>query len=286
MTITPNIGVWLLVSAGVLAAAPLQQETLNAWDTYVRMVEARTRARLEPARSFLWIDEDPERRRLVRNGGVVVSPSRDQALQTVPRGLIHDWIAGMFIPGVSIQDVLAVLRNYDRYQEIFTPTVVASKDFGRKSDSQAFTMRWIRKVLVLTAGVEGSFESRDFQVNPNSWYGLSYSTRLQEIEGYGRASERTYPADQGPGYIWRVYSVTRYEQRDGGVYLEMEGLALTRDIPASMRWLVKPVVEKLSKSALTTSFEQTRAAVRAYRQSLIRSAELLKENREEIPGTR
>jgi hypothetical protein len=34
------------------------------------------------------------------------------------------------------------------------------------------------------------------------------------------------------GLIWRLYSVVRLEERDGGGYMDVEVVALSRDIPA------------------------------------------------------
>jgi hypothetical protein len=59
--------------------------------------------------------------------------------------------------------------------------------------------------------------------------------------------------------------VARYEERDGGVYLELEAMALTRDIPASLAWMVKPLVNHLSINSLMTSLRQTRDAVASSR---------------------
>src|SRR5437879_1811447 len=70
-----------------------------------------------------------------------------------------------------------------------------------------------------------------------------------------------YPPGTGSGFIWRLHSIARYEERDGGVYLELEAIALTREIPASLRWLVNPVVNHLSTNSLTTTLRQTRDSV-------------------------
>ena len=45
------------------------------------------------------------------------------------------------------------------------------------------------------------------------------------------------------------------------MYLELEAIALTRDIPASVAWMVNPVVNHLSFNSLTTTLRQTRDAV-------------------------
>ncbi len=78
--------------------------------------------------------------------------------------------------------------------------------------------------------------------------------------GYGHSGERLLPPDQGNGFIWRLHSIARYEERDGGVYLELEVLALTREILASLRWFVNPVVSHLSIISLRTALRQTREA--------------------------
>jgi hypothetical protein len=69
------------------------------------------------------------------------------------------------------------------------------------------------------------------------------------------------PPGTGNGFIWRIRSVARYEERDGGVYLELEAMALTRDIPASLAWMANPIVNHLSINSLTTTLRQTRDAV-------------------------
>jgi hypothetical protein len=58
-----------------------------------------------------------------------------------------------------------------------------------------------------------------------------------------------------------MHSIASYEERDGGGYLELEALALTRDIPASLRALVRPAVNHLSISSLSATLRQTREAV-------------------------
>jgi hypothetical protein len=45
------------------------------------------------------------------------------------------------------------------------------------------------------------------------------------------------------------------------MYLELEAVALTRDIPASVRWLANRVVNHLSINSLRTTLRQTRDAV-------------------------
>ena len=47
------------------------------------------------------------------------------------------------------------------------------------------------------------------------------------------------------------------------MYVEVEAIALSRDIPVSLRWLVDPIVRRISRSSLVTSLQQTGDAVRS-----------------------
>jgi hypothetical protein len=85
---------------------------------------------------------------------------------------------------------------------------------------------------------------------------------VQEIHNYGHPNETKLPPSEGTGYLWQIYSVARFEERDGGVYMELEAIALSRDIPAAIRWIVDPIVRRISKNALLTSLRQTAEAVR------------------------
>ena len=86
---------------------------------------------------------------------------------------------------------------------------------------------------------------------------------MQEIRHYGRHDEQELPPDQGTGYIWRLYSIARFEERDGGVYIELEAIALSRDIPVALRWMVDPIVRRVSRNTLLISLQQMEEAVRS-----------------------
>lgn len=258
------IGTALLgVSFTLAVGAELQPDTLKAWDDYIRVADARMRSRIETGQPFLWTDESAGRGARVRNGEIVVAPLAGKGSQQVPNGLIHDWIGAAFIPHSTIESLLAVVHDYDRYQELYKPAVIHSKAIAASDTEQEFSMTWERHVLFVNAAIQGFYQAHDFTVDARRGYNIASSTRVQEIEDYGHAAEHLLPPDQGNGFIWRMHSIARYEERDGGVYLELEAIALTRDIPASLRWLVNPVVNKLSVRSLETTLHQTRLAVDA-----------------------
>jgi hypothetical protein len=191
----------------------------------------------------------------------VVAPVIRRGSQSVSSGLVHDWIGAAFIPNATIASLLSVIHDYDRYKDFYKPVVAESQTLACTETDQRFSMVWRRRVLLINAAMETQYQSHDFVVDGRRGYSIVSSTQVREIEDAGQAGERLLPPGQGSGFIWRLHSIARYEERDGGVYLELEAIALTRDIPSSLKWLVSPVVNHLSINSLTASLRQTRDAV-------------------------
>jgi hypothetical protein len=242
-------------------AAELQPGTLMAWNAYLKEADLRAQQRSAGAQPFLWIDEAPDRRDRVRRGEIVVAPVVGHGAEGVPHGLIHDWIGGAFIPGARIDGVLAVVHDYDNYQRMYRPVVTDSRTLSCRGANQEFQMTWQRKVLFVRAAIEGRYRAHDVMLGSQRGYSVAEAVEVREIEDYGQAEQRALPPDTGSGFIWRIRSLARFEEREGGVYLELEAMALTRDIPGSLAWMVNPVVNHLSVNSLTTTLRQTRDAV-------------------------
>ena len=217
--------------------------------------------RLNGARPFLWVDEDPERAQRVRQEEVLVSPAGRTGAHAVPHGLIHDWCGAIFIPDSTVNRALAVLQDYDRYKEFYKPAVMDSKPLDQTGSDYQYAMLWMQKVLFVTAAVDNTYDSSYVRVNDKRWYSITRSTRVQEIENYGQPDERRLEPGEGKGYLWAVYSIVRLEERDGGVYVDVEAEALSRDIPLALRWVVTPVVDRLSRDSVASSLRKTRQAV-------------------------
>ncbi len=91
---------------------------------------------------------------------------------------------------------------------------------------------------------------------------MSNATRVQEIVNYGEPDQRLPSENQGPGYVWRTVSINRLEQRDGGVYIEMEMIGLSRGVPIEFRWLIKPLIDHMPRTVMLETLKDTRNAVR------------------------
>jgi hypothetical protein len=247
----------------VLLARRLQLNTLSEWDEFIRDADLLAQSRLNNELPFLWIDESASRQESIRQGTVLVVPVISHGIRPVQGGLIHDWIGGIFIPGATTARLRAVTHGYDRYKEFYKPLVTDSTALSCMAAQQRFSMTWHTRVSGVAAAMTGEYEVRDVRIDAHRGYTIATTVRIQEIENYGNPGQRLLPPDTGRGLIWRLHSISRYEERDGGVYLETEAFALTREIPFMVRWFVTPIVNRVSINSLTTMLSQTKDAVTA-----------------------
>jgi hypothetical protein len=243
-------------------AASLEPSTSKAWEEYVESASKGMEQRLRAGKTFLWVDEVPDRLARIRAGEVVVSPVGAQNPKRVPSGLIHDWVGAAFIPHVTLKDVLEVVSDYARYKDFYHPTVTDSKVIATNEAKDRFSMLLVNRSLLLKTAFDTDYESCYVHVDDRHGYSVSRTTRIQEIEEYGAASQHTLHEGEGSGVIWRLFGIARYIERDGGVYIELEAIGLSRDIPGSLRWLVEPMIRHVSRGSLSTSLRQTENAVR------------------------
>jgi hypothetical protein len=253
--------VFLLLAPALSNAAELKRETVQAWDAYISAVKMRMEERASGQAPFLWVDEERDLARRVRAGEVLVEPVDGDSPHTVPRGLIHDWIGAVFVPKAALDDVRGVLDDYERYKDIYKPMVVKARLLEQTHDHEEVSLLMMQKAFSVTGAVETDSEVQIAKVGADRVYSLSTSVRVQEIADYGQPSEHALPEDHGPGYVWRTFTVTRLEQRDGGVYAEMEMIGMSRGIPVTLRWLIQPLAERLARNILLAMLQETRDAV-------------------------
>jgi hypothetical protein len=248
----------VLSSAALSKAAEPKRETLRAWDDYIVSVSTGVAERNEGSKAFLWVDESPETLRRVQNGDMVIT---NHDPRKVPQGLIHHWIGVMFIPNTSLDQAMRVLNNYDRYSDMYKPLIRKTSLMEQAGDTAKLNVIAVQKALSVTAAVETDEEIRIARPAPNRVCITANSVRMVEIANYGQASEHAFPEDKRPGYVWRALIVQRLEQRDGGVYVELETISLSRGIPIEVRWLIKPLTDDLPRKMMAGLLDETRAAV-------------------------
>jgi hypothetical protein len=254
--------------AGEPALPRLKSETQAAFDRYVKLVESRNEAELKRNTGLLWIDALPETQRADAYAGLKRGEVKMRKLEILdnqkpiecPGGMIHHWVGLVFIPEAKVEDVLGVLEDYDKHSVYYAPDVERSKIESRSGDRFRVFLRF-RRHKVITVVLNTEHEVQYFHDAPGKAHSRSSAVRIAEVENPGKTDEREKaPGDDG-GFMWRMETWWRLEERDGGVYVQSEVASLTRDIPTGLGWMIRPFVTGIPKESLTFTLEATRRAV-------------------------
>ena len=245
----------------------LRQTTLQAFANYVVKTEAQNAESLRQG-PFLWVDSLPEKERTatmatLRAGGVQLRRrSVDEAGGNieVPSGLIHDWQGIIFISGAKLDDVLKVLQDYDHHAQYYAPDVTKSRIESRNGDQFRVFLRF-RRQMIITVVLDTEHQVIYYRDSPLRAHSRSSAVRIAQVEDPGGPHEKEDAPGEDDGYLWRMETWWRMEERDGGVYLQNQVVTLTRDIPTGLGWLVGPFITKIPKEKLEFTLEATKKAV-------------------------
>jgi len=237
----------------------LKPDTLLAYAEHIGQAERAMEQTLH-GDQFLWSDGNPERAEQVRKGLTIAQLWSDKRPIKVPDGLIHDWIGATRIPGTTMAKTLALVQDYDNHKNIYEPQVNDSKLIRRHGDNFQIFLRLLKKKII-TVILDTYHDAHYFSVDSTRWCCRSYTTQISEVEDAGKPAERVQPPDTGYGFLWRLNSYWRFLQRDGGTYVQLEAISLTRDIPTGLSWLVSPFVTSIPKESLVFTLTRTRDAL-------------------------
>ncbi len=246
------------------ARVQLNPQTRAAIDAYIHKAENDMEKTLHGSGLFLWSELTPERSQQVNRGQVVARFWSGRGPVKVPYGLIHDWIAAALIPESTVEDVLAAIQDYDNHQNVYKPEVINSKLISREGNSFQIYLRLLKKKII-TVVLDTDHQVHYRPVDRTRWICRSYTTRVAEVENAGSRDERVLQPDTGYGFLWRLYSYWRFEERNAGVVVECRAISLTRDVPVGLGWAIEPIIQKLPKESLINTLEATRQALHARR---------------------
>jgi len=253
-------------------AVELSPKTVKAFDQYVALAESRMKLEESHPNGFLYIENLPKPEydsvmATLKRGEVFVQQvrTRDAKGNTVdiPDGMIHHWVGDVLIPGRTVDQVLVVLRDYDNFKNIYKPEIIRSRLISRKDDNDYSVYLRLQKKTIVTVTLDTWYEIHFTRFGDDSGLSRSVATRIQQVEDAGTPHEYLDPVGRDGGYLWRINSYWRYQQRPEGVIIEWESITLSRQIPFLIAWFVKPLVRNIAREAVTDMLTATRKAVLA-----------------------
>jgi len=258
----------MLVASSAQASdeATLQAKTKADFAKYVAAVEARRTRAIANHEPFLDVERQaPAQLALtmaaLRRGEVIVTRGgeRDASGNELPidGGQVNHWRGTVFVPKVKLDALLKVLQEpqSDKHKQ---EDVLSSRVVSRDGDSQKVYLR-LRRTKFVTVVYDTEYDVDYKRLSPDRAISNSISTKVVEIENAGTPRERALPEGNDSGYMWRLNSYWRYKQVDDGVLVEIESLTLSRNLPAIIGPLIRPIVNSTARESMTRTLASVRA---------------------------
>lgn len=261
----PPVLLAMAVAGGAIGAARLQQQTIDGWNRYVAAVEARRAREPRTPGHALVMDASgtgTADRRTALSGALVVhdmtmTDERGRSLE-VPDGLVHHWRGAVFLPGVTLDRLLARLESE---APPASPEVVRASILERRPSELKVFLR-LTRTKVVTAVYDTEHDVRFTRIGPSLASSTSIATRIVEIENPGTAQEWARPAGHDRGFLWRLNAYWRYEAVQGGVMAECESISLSRDVPFGLGLVAGPIVSSTARESMERTLESLRSMSR------------------------
>jgi hypothetical protein len=236
----------LLASAAHCWGEEPRAEATAAFDADVRGLETRLEQQHRSRENFL-AAEDAAR---LRRGELIVEHLTKSPGKELPGALEHDWRGSAFVAGAKAADLERVLQDFAAYPRVFAPQVTQTRVLEKPGAEHFVVQMRVRQKHVITVVMDSTYDVLFGRLDAQDGYSASRSTKIAEIADAGTAHEHALSAQDAHGFLWRLNSYWSYEERDGGLYLQIESISMTRSIPSGLGWVVGPFVESVPRESL------------------------------------
>src|SRR5579862_9795590 len=224
----------LLLGSGCLFAEP-KPAAVSAFNAYIETVESRLDRQHRSPQSFL----APANPALLRRGDLVIEQIKPQRGFELPGALLHHWRGTAFVPGATAADFSRLMTDFNAYPRYYSAQVVQARVISRHGDHFQVLMR-VRQKHVITVVLDIADDVSFGGLDATHGYSLSRSTSVSEIESPESPNERALSPSQDHGFMWCLNTYWSYEERDGGLYMQIESVSFSRSIPPGLGWIVRP----------------------------------------------
>jgi hypothetical protein len=197
----------------------------------------------------------------LRNGELIIEQLTPSTSADFHRTMLHHWRGTAFVPGATAADFERLMKDYNAYPRHYSPQLLQSKILSQQGNHFQVIMR-VRQKHFLTVVMDTTYDITFGRLDALHGYSLSRSTQISEIDSPGTDHERALPSTEEHGYLWRLYTYWSCEQRDGGLYMQIESVSLTRSIPTGLGWVIGPFVKSVPRESLEFTLRSTGNALR------------------------
>ncbi len=244
------------VVPGCFAEGPAP-DAVAGFNSYIQAVELRLGQQHRSADGFFASAASaPQSGIRLHRGELIVEQLTPAGGAALPGAMLHHWRGTAFAAGATAADFERLMKGFNDYPQYFSPQVLQARVLTQKDDRLQAMMR-VRQRHVITVVMDTTYDVTFGRLDERHGYSISRSTRIAEIDSPGTRRERELRSDEEHGFLWRLNTYWSYEERDGGLYLQIESISLTRSIPRGLGWVVQPFVESVPRESLEFTLRST-----------------------------
>jgi hypothetical protein len=247
----------LFSTASILVAEVPTPAAVAGYNDYVGHVEARLAGQHKSAEGFL----APVDEARVKNGDVVLEHLTPAPSKELAGALLQDWRGTAFVPGAKGADFERVMRNFTAFPQIYSPEVLSTSVPLKDGNHYHVAMR-VRQQHIITVVMDMTYDQTFGRLDAQHGYSLSRTIKVAEIDAPGTSKERALSVDEDHGYLWRLNNYWSYEERDGGLYIQVESVSLSKAVPKGLGWAIGPFVNSVPRESLEFTLRATRDALK------------------------
>ena len=251
----------LSIGLAFSAGAQPSPEAATGFGNYIRAIEARLDQQHRAADAFLVPVTLPDAAARLAKGDLLIEKLTPVPGPELPGTLLFDWRGTAFVAGAKAADFELLLRDFSAYPKVFVPEVVKGSTLSQEGDHLTSRLR-VKQHHVVTVVLDTTYDVTFGHLDPQRGYDLSRSTEISEIESAGTPAENALPPEKAHGFLWRLNSYWSWEERDNGLFIQIESVSLTRSIPPGLGWAVRPMVESIPRESLEFTLRSAANALR------------------------
>jgi hypothetical protein len=234
---------------------------VSAFNSYISTVEARLAQQHRSPNGFIV----PVNLRTVRDapaqGELIIEQITPSTTADLPGAMLYHWRGTAFAPGAKAADFERLMKNFNAYPQKFPSSPPVKNPLQQQGDHFQVLMR-VRQKHVITVVMDTAYDVTFARLDALRGYSISRSTQISEIDSPGTRHERALTSSEEHGFLWRLYTYWTYEERDGGLYMQIESVSLTRSIPTGLGWAIGPFVSSVPRESLEFTLRSTCNALR------------------------
>jgi hypothetical protein len=246
----------LIALQGQLAAQP-SPDAVKSYNAYISQVETDLNKQHHASATFLApFSAGQQGEAHLHHGEFIIEAVSSAEKSELKGALLHHWRGTTFAPGAKLDDVERLLKNFNSYPQLYAPQVLSAKILDQNGDHLHATMR-VRQKHILTVVLDSTYDITYGRLDAQHGYSSSESTQISEVADSGTTKEHILSAQEAHGFLWRQNTYWSYEERDGGVYMQIESVSMSRSIPTGLGWAIRPFVESVPRESLEFTLRST-----------------------------